>query len=64
MLVEHFDVLIIGGGLAGIGAACMLQRSDPRQRFVVLEARNALGGTWDLFRYPGVGLEDPALRFA
>jgi cation diffusion facilitator CzcD-associated flavoprotein CzcO len=54
MLVEHFDVLIIGGGIAGIGAACMLQRSDPRRRFAILEARDALGGTWDLFRYPGV----------
>lgn len=48
------DVLIIGAGLSGIGAACMLRQQLPRTRFAVLEARQTLGGTWDLFRYPGV----------
>lgn len=51
---EHVDVLIIGAGLSGIGAACHLRRECPTKSFVVLEARDAMGGTWDLFRYPGV----------
>jgi monooxygenase len=51
---EHVDVLVIGAGLSGIGAASHLRRSLPRKRFVILEAREALGGTWDLFRYPGI----------
>jgi len=52
--VEHVDVLIIGAGLSGIGAACQLRRSCRRKTFAVVEARDAIGGTWDLFRYPGV----------
>lgn len=52
--VEHLDVLIVGAGLSGIGAARMLQRRSPRKSFAVLEARDAIGGTWDLFRYPGI----------
>ncbi len=48
------DVVIVGAGLSGIGAACRLRRDLPRASFVVLEARDAIGGTWDLFRYPGV----------
>jgi monooxygenase len=51
---EHVDVLIVGAGLSGIGAACHLQRRCPDRRFAILEARRASGGTWDLFRYPGV----------
>jgi monooxygenase len=51
---EDLDVLIVGAGLSGIGAAVHLQRHCPGQRYAVLEARQALGGTWDLFRYPGV----------
>ncbi len=50
----HFDVLIVGAGLSGIGAAHHLQTSCPRKTFAILEARDRLGGTWDLFRYPGV----------
>ena len=50
----HFDVLIIGAGLSGIGAACHLVRKRPETTFAILEARNAIGGTWDLFRYPGI----------
>ncbi|NEK58671.1 NAD(P)/FAD-dependent oxidoreductase [Geodermatophilus sabuli] len=52
--VEHVDVLIVGAGLSGIGAACHLQRESPGRSYAVLEAREAIGGTWDLFRYPGV----------
>jgi monooxygenase len=52
--VENVDVLIVGAGLSGIGAACYLRRECPGKTFAILEARNAIGGTWDLFRYPGV----------
>ncbi|HET7106412.1 MAG TPA: NAD(P)/FAD-dependent oxidoreductase [Candidatus Acidoferrum sp.] len=52
--VEHFDVLIVGAGLSGIGAAYHLQSECPKKSFLILEGRNAIGGTWDLFRYPGV----------
>ena len=51
---QHFDVVIVGAGLSGIGAACYLQRHCPEKSFTLLEARGNLGGTWDLFRYPGV----------
>ena len=51
---EHVDVLIVGAGLSGIGAACALQARCPSRSFAILEARQALGGTWDLFRYPGI----------
>ncbi|QOL48694.1 flavin-containing monooxygenase [Massilia litorea] len=48
------DVLIVGAGLSGIGAAAMLQERCPGKRYAILEARAAIGGTWDLFRYPGI----------
>ena len=51
---EELDVLIVGAGLSGIGAAVHLQRDCPDKSFALLEARSAIGGTWDLFRYPGV----------
>jgi cation diffusion facilitator CzcD-associated flavoprotein CzcO len=51
---EHFDVLIVGAGLSGIAAAYHLRTSTPDKRFAILEGRGAIGGTWDLFRYPGV----------
>jgi monooxygenase len=54
MTVEHVDVLIVGAGLSGIGAACHLRRECPDTSFVLLEARDSIGGTWDLFRYPGI----------
>ena len=51
---EHLDVLIVGAGLSGIGAAHRLQTSSPWASYAVFEARGAVGGTWDLFRYPGI----------
>ena len=54
MAPEHLDVLIVGAGLSGIGAACHLQRECPGRTYAILESRDAIGGTWDLFRYPGV----------
>jgi monooxygenase len=52
--VEHLDVLIVGAGLSGIGAARYLQNECPWASFALFEARDAIGGTWDLFRYPGI----------
>ena len=54
MSVEHFDVIVIGAGLSGIGAGYRLQTRCPGKHYVILEAREQIGGTWDLFRYPGV----------
>lgn len=53
-MTDHVDVLIVGAGLSGIGAAYRLQKRAPRKTYAVLEQRDAIGGTWDLFRYPGV----------
>jgi cation diffusion facilitator CzcD-associated flavoprotein CzcO len=52
--MEHVGVLVVGAGLSGIGAACHLRQKCPEKSFVILEGRAAMGGTWDLFRYPGV----------
>lgn len=54
MAVEHFDVLIMGAGLSGIDAGWHLQKFCPKKSYVILEQRERIGGTWDLFRYPGV----------
>lgn len=54
MSATHFDVLILGAGLSGIGAACHLTRKLKKKNYAILERRSAIGGTWDLFRYPGV----------
>jgi monooxygenase len=54
LILEHVDVLIIGAGLSGIGAAHYLKSQCPWASYAVFEARHAIGGTWDLFRYPGV----------
>jgi len=54
MAIQYFDVLIVGAGLSGIGAAYHLQQKCPGKTFAILEGRSAIGGTWDLFRYPGI----------
>jgi monooxygenase len=54
MSYEHVDVLIVGAGLSGIGAACHLQAGCSGKSYAILEARDRIGGTWDLFRYPGI----------
>lgn len=53
-LIEFVDVLIVGAGLSGIGAACQLRQEHPGRSLAILEARASIGGTWDLFRYPGI----------
>jgi monooxygenase len=63
-MIEHFDVLIVGAGLSGIGMACHLQRESPGKRYAILERRQAIGGTWDLFRYPGVRSDSDMFTFA
>ncbi|MGA7329497.1 MAG: NAD(P)/FAD-dependent oxidoreductase [Rhodomicrobium sp.] len=60
---EHFDVLIIGAGLSGIAAAYYLQSRCHDRTFAILEARQALGGTWDLFRYPGIRSDSDLYTF-
>ncbi len=52
--MNHHDVVIVGAGLSGIGMAYHLQERCPGKRYVILESREAVGGTWDLFRYPGI----------
>jgi len=53
-VVEHLDVLVVGAGLSGIGAAVHLKQRCPNKTFAILEGRESSGGTWDLFRYPGI----------
>ena len=54
MSAPDFDVLIVGAGLAGIGTACRIAQACPDKRMALVERRDAIGGTWDLFRYPGI----------
>jgi cation diffusion facilitator CzcD-associated flavoprotein CzcO len=53
-LVDHYDVLVVGAGISGIGAGYHLQTMCPDRTYTILEGRSDIGGTWDLFRYPGV----------
>lgn len=71
-MAEHLDVLVVGAGLSGVGAGHHLQTECPWASYAILEARDAIGGTWDLFRYPGIrsdralrlrGIDDEAMRF-
>ncbi|WP_189849994.1 flavin-containing monooxygenase [Streptomyces omiyaensis] len=61
--VEHLDVLIVGAGISGIGAGRYLRLEHPGRSFAILEARGASGGTWDLFRYPGVRSDSDLYTF-
>ena len=54
MSAEHVDVLIVGAGISGVGAGHHLEERCPDKSYAILEARADLGGTWDLFRYPGI----------
>jgi monooxygenase len=60
---EHFDIILVGAGLSGIGAACHLQAKCPGKSFLILEARDTIGGTWDLFRYPGIRSDSDMFTF-
>ncbi|MDB5986073.1 MAG: monooxygenase [Nevskia sp.] len=60
---DHYDVLIIGAGLSGIGAACHLATECPAKNLAILERRSAIGGTWDLFRYPGIRSDSDMFTF-
>lgn len=60
---EHFDVLIIGAGLAGIDVACRLTEACPEKTIALLERRQSIGGTWDLFRYPGIRSDSDMFSF-
>ena len=62
-MTEHVDVLIVGAGLSGIGAACRLRTDHPGRSIAILEAREASGGTWDLFRYPGIRSDSDMFTF-
>lgn len=64
MSVEHFDIVIIGAGLSGIGAGYRLQTRCPHKKFVIFEVRDQIGGTWDLFRYPGVRSDSDMFTYA
>src|SRR3954465_1613452 len=59
----HVDVLIVGAGISGIGAGCHLVRECPDRTFAILESRDAMGGTWDLFRYPGIRSDSDMYTF-
>ena len=62
MSIEHVDVLIVGAGLSGVGAAHELQSKCPSKRILLLEARDCIGGTWDLFRYGCRSFKTPEQR--
>lgn len=63
MSTQHHDILIIGAGLSGIGAACHFSRNCPNKSIAILERRHAMGGTWDLFRYPGIRSDSDMFTF-
>src|ERR1051325_3171551 len=63
MVDKPYDVLFIGAGLSSIGAAYHLQNQHPRKTYAILEARADLGGTWDLFRFPGIRSDSDLFTF-
>ena len=60
---NYYDIIIIGAGLSGIGAACHLTRKSQEKSYLILESRETLGGTWDLFKYPGVRSDSDMYTF-
>ncbi|MBO3115339.1 NAD(P)/FAD-dependent oxidoreductase [Winogradskyella sp. DF17] len=60
---NYYDIIIIGAGLSGIGAACHLTRKNPEKSYLILESRESLGGTWDLFKYPGIRSDSDMYTF-
>ena len=52
--MSNYDVVVVGAGISGIGAAYNLQKTCPTKSFIIFEARENIGGTWDLFKYPGI----------
>ena len=63
MSIEHIDVLVVGAGLSGIAAGYYLQTHSPQKTYAILEGRDAIGGTWDLFRYPGIRSDSDMYTF-
>ncbi|MDO6442228.1 NAD(P)/FAD-dependent oxidoreductase [Marinobacter sp. 2_MG-2023] len=63
MTVKHYDIIIIGAGLSGIGTACHIAREHPGKSLAILERRENVGGTWDLFRYPGIRSDSDMASF-
>lgn len=60
---QHFDIIIIGAGLSGIGSACHISKECPDKSLAILERRQTMGGTWDLFRYPGIRSDSDMTSF-
>ena len=60
---NYTDIIIIGAGLSGIGSACHLERKNPEKSYIIIEAREELGGTWSLFKYPGIRSDSDMYTF-
>ncbi|MBZ2168639.1 flavin-containing monooxygenase [Marinobacter sp. F4216] len=63
MSAEHYDIIIIGAGLSGVGTACRIAQQHPDKSLAILERRDRMGGTWDLFRYPGIRSDSDMASF-
>ncbi len=61
--MKHTDIIIAGAGLSGVGAACHLERKSPEKKYRILEAREEIGGTWSLFKYPGIRSDSDMYTF-